>query len=77
MNAALEAILTPKELEDIENRLQIFQMLAENIPQRKIAAELKVGIATVTRGASAYRNGRFFDLERMTLLADHRKPHQD
>lgn len=51
MGAALEAILTSKELEDIEHRLQIFQMLTENTPQRQIAAKLKVGIATVTRGA--------------------------
>lgn len=77
MNAALEAILTAKELEDIEHRLQIFHMLAENVPQRKIAAELKVGIATVTRGASAYRNGRFFELERNALQAGQRKPDQD
>lgn len=67
MGAALEAILTSQELEDIENRLQIFQMLTENTPQRQIAAKLKVGIATVTRGARAYRNGKFFELERNAL----------
>ncbi|WP_081813268.1 chorismate-binding protein [Methylobacter tundripaludum] len=67
MGAALEAILTSKELEDIEHRLQIFQMLTENTPQRQIAAKLKVGIATVTRGARAYRNGKFFELERNAL----------
>jgi len=42
-------------------------MLTENTPQRQIAAKLKVGIATVTRGARAYRNGKFFELERNAL----------
>ncbi len=61
MEAALEAILTPRELEGIENRLQIFRLLAQAVPQREIAAQLNVGIATVTRGANALRNSRFFE----------------
>lgn len=61
MEAALEALLTPKEAEELENRLQIFRMLQQDIPQREIAARLNVGIATVTRGAAALRSSRFFD----------------
>jgi Trp operon repressor len=61
MEAALEAILTPREAEELENRLQIFRMLLQDVPQREIAARLNVGIATVTRGAAALRNSRFFD----------------
>lgn len=61
MEAALEAILTRKEAEELENRLQIFRMLLQDIPQREIATRLNVGIATVTRGAAALRNSRFFD----------------
>lgn len=61
MESALEAILTRKEAEELENRLQIFRMLLQDIPQREIASRLNVGIATVTRGAAALRNSRFFD----------------
>jgi Trp operon repressor len=61
MEAALEALLTPKEAEELENRLQIFRMLLQDIPQREIATRLNVGIATVTRGAAALRNSRFFE----------------
>jgi len=60
MEDALEAILTPREFEELENRLQIFRMLKQDIPQREIAATLNVGIATVTRGAAALRHSRFF-----------------
>lgn len=70
MEAALAAILTPKELEGIENRLQIFRMLTQDIPQREIAARLNVGIATVTRGANALRNSRFFEQHSLILDAN-------
>lgn len=63
MNAALETFLSEKELEDLEKRLQIFQLLEQNIPQREIATTLNVGIATVTRGANAHRHGKLFELE--------------
>jgi Trp operon repressor len=59
MNAALEAILTHKEFKEIENRVRIFEMLANQTPQRDIAEALGVGIATVTRGAHAFREGQF------------------
>lgn len=66
MEAALEAILTHREAEELENRLQIFRMLLQDIPQREIATRLNVGIATVTRGAAALRNSRFFDQDTFT-----------
>ncbi len=47
----LKMMLTLKEVKEISKRLQIFKMLEQGIPQRKIAATLKVGIATVTRGS--------------------------
>lgn len=59
MEAVLSAVLTQKEIKEIENRLQIFEMLSKHIPQRDIAASLGVGIATVTRGARAMREGQF------------------
>jgi TrpR family trp operon transcriptional repressor len=59
MKEFLDGILTPQEMEDIPVRLQIIKMLKEGIPQRKIAAELGVGIATVTRGSNELKKGRF------------------
>lgn len=51
MTGFLESILTPEELEQLPVRLQILKMLKSGTPQRKIADELGVGIATVTRGS--------------------------
>jgi TrpR family trp operon transcriptional repressor len=51
MEEALRALLTPGELADVANRLQIIEMLQQGIPQRQIADKLGVGIATVTRGS--------------------------
>lgn len=61
MEAALDALLTRKEAEELENRLQIFRMLQQDTPQREIATQLNVGIATVTRGAAVLRNSQFFN----------------
>lgn len=60
MQEILEALLTPKELQEIDNRIQIFRLLAQHTPQRKIAEHLNVGIATVTRGAQVYRDAQLF-----------------
>jgi len=56
MAHCLEQLLTPTEYEEVIKRLQIFRMLAQGIPQRKIAEILGVGIATVSRGARAQKN---------------------
>lgn len=58
MEKALRDLLTPSELIDVANRLQIFEKLDQGIPQRQIAEELGVGIATVTRGSNALKNRR-------------------
>lgn len=62
MNELLEAILSDKELEEVENRLQILKQVSRNKPQREIAAELGVSIATVTRGAKVYRKSNLAPL---------------
>lgn len=59
MEDFLLGILTPKELEEIPTRLSIVKMLKAGFPQHKIAEELKVGIATVTRGSKEIQMGRF------------------
>jgi len=55
MEDALVRLLTPSEVVELSNRLKIFRMLQEGIPQRKIADILGVGIATVTRGSNALK----------------------
>ena len=47
----LNDLLTPEEISVLAQRWQIVKGLAQNRPQREIAEELGVGIATVTRGA--------------------------
>jgi len=56
LETALRDLLTTSELTEICNRLQILRRLEAGVPQREIARELGVGIATVTRGARALRN---------------------
>ncbi|MGJ8645533.1 MAG: Trp family transcriptional regulator [Marinomonas colpomeniae] len=51
----LKALLTPNELNELQHRLQIFSLLEQGIPQRDIAKQLGVGIATVTRGSRAFK----------------------
>lgn len=53
MDAALDRLLTPAEYTEISKRLQIFKLLRDGVPHRKIAEQLGVGIATVSRGSRA------------------------
>jgi len=55
----LQGILTPQEFEEIATRLQIVKKLKAGISQHKIAQELGVGVATVTRGSKEIQKGRF------------------
>jgi TrpR family trp operon transcriptional repressor len=55
----LKGILTPKELEEIPNRLEIIRLLKQGLPQHQIAEKLGVGVATVTRGSKEIQKGRF------------------
>ena len=51
----LDAILTDKEQAEINNRIRIFELIDAGMTQRDISDTLGVGIATVSRGAKAYR----------------------
>jgi len=51
LDAFLGDLLTPSEYQDLVLRWQIVKQLTDGIPQRTIAKNLKVGIATVTRGS--------------------------
>lgn len=57
----LQALFTPAEQEELAKRWQIVRQLIEGVSQRKIRDELKVSIATVTRGSRElqYGNGTF------------------
>ena len=56
----LKALFTNKEIKELENRIKIFQLLLKRKKQREISEILNVGIATVTRGASALENEDIF-----------------
>ena len=60
MNLLLKALFTNKEIKELENRIKIFQLLLKGKKQREISQILNVGIATVTRGASALENEDIF-----------------
>jgi TrpR family transcriptional regulator, trp operon repressor len=55
----LRGILTPKELLELSNRLQIVKMLKRGVSHHDIAGKLRVGVATVTRGSREIQKGRF------------------
>lgn len=55
ISQVLTALLTEKEQAEIANRILIFALLQQGLPQREIAERLGVGIATVSRGAKAYQ----------------------
>lgn len=54
----LHNILTPKELEEIARRLQIFKLLLDGKPQREIAKELGVSIGTISHGSREIKYGK-------------------
>jgi len=56
LEEVLRGLLSSSELLDVAKRLQIFEMLQQGIPQRQIAENLGVGIATVTRGSNAMKS---------------------
>ena len=56
LRAFLYDLLTPAERQEIAARLQIIEQLNEGVSQTEIAKNLKVGVATVTRGARTLLN---------------------
>ena len=59
MENLLNGILTPKEKEELVQRLNIIKMLKAGLPQHEIAEKLGVGVATVTRGSKEIQKGNF------------------
>lgn len=54
--AFLEDLLSPAEYRALERRWALIKLLHKKIPQRLIARRLRLGIATVTRGARELNN---------------------
>jgi len=51
-------LFTPVEYTEIQKRWEIVKMLNNGIGQHKIAKDLKVGIATVTRGSRVLKDSK-------------------
>lgn len=55
----LYGVTTVKERRELMRRIDIIEQLLADIPQHKIASDLNVGVATVTRGSKELSEGRF------------------
>ncbi len=62
LSPLLDTIMTEKEQQELINRIKIFAYLQKGTPQREISSTLGVGIATVSRGAKAFRQYRIDEL---------------
>lgn len=51
MTSLLTVLLTPSEVGELQQRIQILDQLRNGLSQREVAQNVGVGIATVTRGA--------------------------
>lgn len=59
MKNLLEGLLTPTELEEFVQRIEIVKLLKKGMGQHAIAKKLGIGVATVTRGAKEIKKGNF------------------
>lgn len=55
----LLGILTESEIDELNKRFEVIKLLKVGKSHREIAKQLKVGIATVTRGSKELQKGRF------------------
>ncbi len=69
LDALLEGLLAPPELEDLVRRWRLLQRLEQDEPQRRIARDLGVSLGTIARGSRLLKYGpaRFRDLVRRSL----------
>ncbi len=58
LDHALVDLLTPAEYQEVATRWQIVKRLAAGESHRHIASDLKIGIATVNRGARMLLNAQ-------------------
>ncbi|HSD56337.1 MAG TPA: Trp family transcriptional regulator [Candidatus Saccharimonadales bacterium] len=55
----LMGVTTPKERQTLAQRVEIIKRINMGEPHHKIAGDLHVGVATVTRGSKELSQGRF------------------
>jgi Trp operon repressor len=58
LDGFLEDMMTPQEIEALDERIKIMHALAAGKTQREIAEELKLSITTVSRGSRILQYGR-------------------
>lgn len=55
----LTSVTTPKERQTLARRVEIIKRIDAGEPHHKIASDLQVGVATVTRGSKELARGHF------------------
>jgi Trp operon repressor len=55
----LTSVTTPKERQTLAQRVEIIKRIDAGEPHHKIASDLHVGVATVTRGSKELSQGHF------------------
>ncbi|MBP7806611.1 helix-turn-helix domain-containing protein [Candidatus Gracilibacteria bacterium] len=58
LDGFLEDILSPQEIETLDERIKIMHALSAGKTQREIAEELELSITTVSRGSRILQYGR-------------------
>jgi TrpR family trp operon transcriptional repressor len=56
MERFLTEILTPAEFHDLALRWELMRQLSSGVPQRQIAADLKISLCKITRGSKILKN---------------------
>lgn len=59
MKNLLKGLLTPSELAEFGQRIQLVRLLKKGVGQHDIAKKLHIGVATVTRGSKEIKQGNF------------------
>lgn len=58
LDGFIEDMMTPQEIEALDERIKIMHALAAGKTQREIAEELELSITTVSRGSRILQYGR-------------------
>lgn len=58
MSAVIANLTSPQELHELALRLQIFKGLNDGVSQRTLARQLKVSLATISRGSRELQYGQ-------------------
>ena len=66
MERFLGEILTPAERHDVALRWELMRRLKSGVPQRQIAADLKISLCKITRGAKVLKDTESISRKLMT-----------